>query len=164
MKDAWLDYLISAILFLIITTVVMIIEISNNSDNHNPFFFIAILIVAATSILFFLGSLRRFVIYRLISKIQYSSEDTITIQCKNVLFLTQPISRFSSVVICTILHNENGDKYYFIYPKGCEVTDFSKKYVKTQFFKNEVELTCYRDTNIVRTIRTKAGDKVVHSE
>ena len=92
--------------------------------------------------------LRRFTIFSKINKIQSSNEQSVEIICKSVAFLTQPISKNSAVIVCIILTDENGKKYYDVV-NG--ISDCVRKGTRTELLNKTVSLTCYENTNFVKT-------------
>ena len=93
-------------------------------------------------------------IFSRINKIKFSSEQVIEITCKKVAFLTQPISRHSAVIICIILKDENGQKYYDI-TNG--ISNYAKKETKKELLNAKVSLVCYANTNFVKAYQVHTG-------
>ena len=115
MKKAFLDYLGAAIMFFVMALVVLVVGLLTEDASHSKqILFGATPIIIGFTIFFAFLFLRRFTIYTKINKINSMSEQTIEITCKKVSFLTQPISRYSAVIICIVLTDENGKKYYNI--------------------------------------------------
>ena len=63
-------------------------------------------------------------------------------------FLTQPISKHNAVIICIVLTDENGKKYYDIV-NG--ISDISKKGAQADLLNAKITLNCYANTNCVKT-------------
>ncbi len=78
------------------------------------------------------------------------SEQTIEITCKKVSFLTQPISKHFAAIICIVLTDENGKKYYDIV-NG--ISDIAKRGTRAELLTAKVTLNCYANTNCVKTYR-----------
>ena len=65
--------------------------------------------------------------------------------------MTQPISKHSAVIICIVLTDENGKKYYDIV-NG--ISDRVKKEMRAELLNAKVTLNCYANTTCVKTYQT----------
>ena len=147
MKKAFLDYLGAAIMFFVMALVVFVVGLLTEDAAHSKrIVFGATPIILGFTIFFAFIFLRRFIIYTKINKIKSMSEQTIEITCKKVSFLTQPISKHSAVIICIVLTDENGKKYYDIV-NG--ISDNAKKGTQAELLNAKVTLNCYVNTNCV---------------
>ena len=148
MKKAFLDYLGAAIMFFVMALVVFVVGIFLTEDaaHSKRIVFGATPLILGFTIFFVFLFLRRFTIYTKINKIKSMREQTIEITCKKVSFLTQPISRHSAVIICIVLTDENGKKYYDIV-NG--ISDSTKKGTQAELLNAKVTLNCYVNTNCV---------------
>lgn len=154
MKKAFLDYLGASIMFFVMALVVFVVGLLTEDASHSKQIVLgATPIILGFSIFFAFHFLRRFVIFKEIKKITSSSEKTIEITCKKVAFLTQPISRYSAVIICIVLTDENGKKYYDIV-KG--IYNIAKKGLRAELLNAKVSLNCYANTNFVKTYQVDA--------
>ena len=151
MKEAFLAYLGAAIMFFVMALVVFVVGLLTEDAAHSKrIVFGATPILLGFMIFFAFLFLRRFIIYTKINKIKSMSEQTIEITCKKVSFLTQPISQHYFVIICIILTDENGKKYYDIV-NG--ISDSTKKATRAELLNAKVTLNCYANTNCVRTYK-----------
>ena len=149
MKKAFLDYLWVAIMFLVMTLIVFMVGLLTEDASHSKqIIFGAAPIIFCIAILFIHLFLSRFLIFSKINKIKSSSEQVIEITCKKVTFVTHPISRYSAIIMCFILTDENGKKYYVI-TNG--ISDYAKKRIKEELVKSKVSLICYANTSCVKT-------------
>ena len=147
MKKAFLDYLGAAIMFFVMALVVFVVGILTEDAAHSKrIVFGATPLILGFTIFFAFLFLRRFTIYTKINKINSMSEQTIEITCKKVSFLTHPISKHYFVIICIILTDENGKKYYDIV-NG--ISDSTKKATRAELLNAKVTLNCYVNTNCV---------------
>ena len=147
MRKAFLDYLGAAIMFFVMALVVFVVGLLTEDAAHSKrIIFGATPILLGFTIFFAFLFLRRFVIFKEINKITSSSEQTIEITCKKVAFLTQPISKHYFVIICIVLTDENGKKYYNIV-NG--ISDNAKKTTQAELLNAKVTLNCYVNTNCV---------------
>ena len=151
MKKAFLDYLGAAIMFFVMALVVFVVGILTEDAAHSKrIVFGTTPIILGFTIFFAFLFLRRFIIYTKINKIKSMSEQTIEITCKKVSFLTQPISKHFAVIICIVLTDENGKKYYDIV-NG--ISDSTKKATRAELLNVKITLNCYANTNCVRTYK-----------
>ena len=154
MKRAFLDYLGAAIMFFVMALIVFIVGLLTEDVSHSKrIIFGATPIILGFTMFFTFLFLRRFVIFKEINKITSSSEQTIEITCKKVAFLTQPISKHNAVIICIVLTDENGKKYYDIV-NG--ISDIAKRGTRAELLTAKVTLNCYANTNCVKTYRVDA--------
>lgn len=154
MKKAFLDYLGAAIMFFVMALVVLMVGLLTEDASHSKLIvFGATPIILGFTMFFTFLFLRRFVIFKEINKITSSSEQTIKITCKKVAFLTQPISKHNAVIICIVLTDENGKKYYDVV-NG--ISDSTKKATRAELLNTKVSLNCYANTNCVKTYQVDA--------
>ena len=152
MKKAFLDYLGAAIMFFVMALVVFVVGLLTEDAAHSKQIVFAPIILGFPIFFAFLF-LRRFIIYTKINKIKSMREQTIEITCKKVSFLTQPISQHSAAIICIVLTDENGKKYYDIV-NG--ISDSTKKATRAELLNTNVSLNCYANTNCVKTYQVDA--------
>lgn len=147
-KKATLDYLGCLIMMFVMTGIVLITGFCVDDPAHaKGIFLIAIpLMLLITAIFVFLFT-ECWMVFRKIKQIQFASEESVTIQCKKVSFLLKHVSRFSSIIICIILTDENGKKYYHI-TEG--ISEFSKKAIKNELLHSKIALVCYQNTNFIK--------------
>ena len=151
MKKAFLGYLGVAIAFLVMALVVFVVGLLVDDVSHSKrIVFVATPIVLCFAIIFACLFLRRFIIFTRINKIKSLSEQTIEITCKKVAFLTQQKSKNYAVIICIVLIDENGKKYYNIVDGG---SDRAKKEMRAELLNARVTLNCYADTDYVKAYK-----------
>ncbi len=155
MKNAFLDYLWAAIMFFIMALIVFVVGLLTEDSSHSKrIVFGATPGILCITIIFISLFLRRFLIFSRINKIKFSSEQVIEITCKKVAFLTQPISKHSAVIICIILTDKKGKKYYDI---ANGISNHAKKETKKELLNAKVSLICYANTNCVKTYQVHTG-------
>ena len=98
--------------------------------------------------------IRSFLLFRKLSEITLETEELITLYCSKVSFIHKPISRFLTKVLCIVFNDENGNKLYFVYPKTKMPYDIAKKKIREQYYNKRVQLVCYKNTNIVKSLLT----------
>ena len=147
MKKAFLDCLGAAIMFFVMALVVFVVGLLTEDAAHSKRIIFGVTpILLGFTVFFAFLFLRRFIIYTKINKTKSMSKQTIEITCKKVSFLTHPISKHYFVIICIILTDENGKKYYDIV-NG--ISDNAKKGTQTELLNAKVTLNCYVNTNCV---------------
>ena len=149
MKKAFLNYLWAAMMFFVMALIAFAVGLLTEEESHSK----RIIFGATPSILcitafFTCLFLHRFLIFLRINKIKFSAEQTIEITCKKVKFLTRPIRKYADVIVCIILTDEKGKKYYYV---TNEISDFPKKGTKAELLNTKISLACYSNTNYVKT-------------
>lgn len=153
MKKASLDYLGVAIMVFVMAIVVLVVGLLTEDASHSKqIVFVATPCIFGISIILVCFCLRRFLIFQKINKIQGSKVQSVEIACKKVTFLFQQESKHSASIICIILTDENGRKYYNIV-NG--ISDRAKKRIKAELLNAKVSLDCYANTNFVETYRVR---------
>ena len=128
-RRSTVEYLTGVILFLVLSVLVLIAGLSVEDASHsNGIVFIAFPIVLSISVAFFVVFIRHYIIYVRFNIIKYDSEETISIDCKAIKFKTVPISRHNFEIICVILIDNDGQKYYYI---------SNERFVSKQIFKSK---------------------------
>ncbi len=145
-----MEYLIAAAILFVMAALVLVLGLCDDSSNSNAIIFNATPIIASADFFMIFMCARRFVIYRDISKIKSLDTQTVKIHCSKVSFITQPISRHTSSIICIIFVDECGKRYYNIIP---DMQLQSKKDVKKALIGCEIALDCYKGTNFVNDFR-----------
>lgn len=162
MKRAFLDYLGVVIMFFMLELIVIVVVLSTEDAAHsNRIIFGVIPFIVCITIVFVCLFLRCYLIFSRINKIKFSANQTIEITCKKVRFLTRPISRYSSVIVCIILVDENGKKYYDV---TNEISDHVKKGTKKELLNAKVSLDCYENTNYVRAYQVLDSSELTEKE
>ena len=147
-KKTTADYFGGLIMMFVMTVVVLITGFCVDDPAHAKGIFLIVipLMLLITAIFVFLFT-ECWMVFRKIKQIQCASEESVTIQCKKVSFLLKHVSRFSSIIICIILTDENGKKYYHI-TEG--ISEFSKKSIKNKLLHSKIDLVCYQNTNFIK--------------
>lgn len=152
-RNAMLEHLGASVLFLVFAiAVVIIVSLNEFTSPKSPGLILAELCIFAIYIYYLVSFARRFLIFRQLSKIKFSTEQSVSLYCRNIQFYLQPVSRFSSVVLCIVLVDKNGNKFYYVHPMKRAPFDFSRKLIKEKYIGTNVELICYQNTNIVKTL------------
>ena len=110
------------------------------------------MIFAGTFIHCFIAFGRRFKIYQQLNKIQFSTEQLFSIHCNKISFLYKPISKHFSSIICIIIVDEYGNKFYYVYPSKEAPSEFGNKFIKQQCLGKHLELNCYKNTYMIKTL------------
>ncbi len=92
-----------------------------------------------------------------IRSIRYTNSCKIRIHCKKVYFLSRAVGKNLSLITWIVLTDEQGKKYYYIYPKDSEPLDYAKPLLKQHFEGQNVTLICYRDTHIIKSLDLPKG-------
>ena len=65
-------------------------------------------------------------------------------------FLSHPVTRFLTEIICIVFTDENGKKYYNIVNGG---SDRAKKEMRAELLNARVTLNCYSNTDYVKAYK-----------
>ena len=113
---------------------------------------------AGTFMHYFISFCRRFKIFQQLNKIQFSTEQLLSVYCSKISFLYKPILiksiRFSiiTVIMCVIIVDENGNKFYYVCPSKKSHSILGEKFIKQQCLGKQLELNCYKNTNLIKTM------------
>lgn len=157
MKKAYIDYLWAGIFLSALMVAVFITAIFNNEASYsaeNAFY--GVLLVLCIVLFFVCMALRRYLVFARFNKIRSSVEKNVIITCKKVSFIFKPVRRHSGSIICIIFTDESGKKYYNVTK---EIPDSEKKKLKAKLLNSKIALTCYGDTECVRSFRAVTEEK-----
>lgn len=151
LRAAMLDWLYSAIFFLLLTLIVTMVALTSDDRSHRSgiFLYVVPLLLALASVFLWLF-LRRWQIYCQIKNISYSTGQAVPIRCRKVSFLLRPVSQYSHVILCILFRDEAGDVYCYIYPTVQAPSDFVTKQLRSQLQGKNLTLNCYAGTHIVK--------------
>ena len=116
------------------------------------------MIFAGTFMHCFIAFWRRFKIFQQLNKIQFATEQLISVYCSKISFLYKPMlikSRKFSIIMdmmCVIIVDENGNKFYYVYPSEKSHHILGEKFIKRQCLGKQLELNCYKNTNLIKTM------------
>ncbi|MBE6932416.1 MAG: hypothetical protein E7464_03415 [Ruminococcaceae bacterium] len=153
-QKAAFDRLGEALLFFVPAVMILVISVNR----------IGLLVASvcfAASVVCFVMFLRCFLLSRKIGRIQFSSTEAVTVRCRRVRFMTQPVGKYSANILCIIMETEEENKYWLI---SHGIPDGEKKSIRTQLLENEAELSCYCDSRIVKSYRITLADKPSRKE
>ena len=146
-ESAW-DFFGAFLLFLLFSAIAIVFWLLDQVELSDMLFANFIILSIATILLTI--AIRRFSILRRLNKIKFSSEKTVSINCKKVSFLYSPIAKGTSLILCVAMTDEAGKKFYYVFTKENIPFDIMKKKIKGELLGRRLELICYRDTNIVK--------------
>ena len=148
LKKSYLDFLGAGIFIFALTILVFVVGLLVEDSAHSKrIVFIAVPILLWITIVFAFFFLRRLSLFGKFNKITTASEESKRITCCKVGFLSKARSRASSVIICLIFTDENGEKYYAVTE---DIWGDSKKAIRAEYVGAELSLVCYKDTNFVK--------------
>ena len=111
-----------------------------------------VLILGIAFIHCFVSFIRRLIIFKQLKRIQFSTEQSISIHCSKISCLYKPISRFFHSIICLIIIDERGNKFYYVYPENNSPSEFGQKHIKEYYLEKRLELKCYKNTNVIKML------------
>ena len=101
---------------------------------------------------YLINFIRSFRIHRALNKIQYASEESRSFHCCKCTFLFKSVSKFTSRIVCIIMKDEQGNRFYYVYPEKEAPFDSAKKQFKAHFVDQDITLTCYQGTNLIKVL------------
>ncbi|MBE6539745.1 MAG: Na+/H+ antiporter NhaA [Ruminococcaceae bacterium] len=157
MKKAYIDYLWAGIFLSVLALAVVIAAVFTNevSFTADKILYAVLLVLCILALFVYMG-LRRYLVYARFNKIKSSVEKNVIITCKKVSFIFKPVRRHSGSIICIIFTDESGKKYYNVTK---EIPDSEKKKLKAKLLNSKIALTCYGDTECVRSFRAVTEEK-----
>ncbi len=150
MQKAMINELVVGVLFLFALILVLIVAMPNFREAPAVGIAICVLLFGFM-VVFIFCAFRRYQILRQLYGITSPAGQEIQITCKKVRFMTMASSKHSSVLICTVFHSDEGQKYYHIH-NDCPLWDRRKKARFRQYQGQECALICYKDTAIIKEI------------
>ena len=114
--------------------------------------YLALCLVFLCFVMSFVDFLRRYLLFLQLRKIKYASETEMAIQCKDVRFIFHPVGKYTHVILCIILRDSSGNRFYYICPSENAPYDSNRKAIKIQFTEKTVKLKCYQNTNFIKTL------------
>ena len=148
MREAFLDYFGVAVALVVMALVVCMVGFLTEDVSHSKrIIFCATPAILCIAIIFIILFLRCFSVFSKLNKIQCSSEQIVEIVCKKVNFLIYARSKYSTVIICVILTDEQGKRFYFVTK---DIPYDTKKRLRQTFQNARITLICYAKTNCVK--------------
>ena len=144
-------YLLVTILLLSFLVMFLILWFDKDKANDNQLNLIAVITIFLNFILIIFSTFylsQSVLVCSMMKRIRFSSEQSLVVMCKGVRFLTRPYSRNSFEVVCLILSDAEGEKYYYPTRLGYS----AKKDLKKSLIGSELTLICYKDTNVIKRI------------
>lgn len=150
-RNTMFDYLGASGFFCIVVIVMTFVELWDDGTVDQPIYvLIVFLIIVGMFIFYLIRFIRCFNVFKNVVKIQYTSEQAISVNCQKVSFMLKDISKFSSAIAYIVLIDESGNKFTYVYPEDKEPSDLAKKDIKERCVGKKMELICYKNTNIIK--------------
>ncbi len=73
------------------------------------------------------------------------------VSCKKITFLCRPISKYSSVVLCAIIVDNQRKAFCYVFPEGFAPSGYLKQHMRSRYVGTQMELTCYKNTSLIKT-------------
>ena len=114
-----------------------------------------LIVLVPVGTVYLIKAIRRHRLNRTIQRIPCSDVAETDIHCTKVQFMTKRVGKYSSVIICIVLYDAKGEAFFYVYPKGDEITDFATETLKNSLVGFEITLACYTGTHIVKSFKNK---------
>lgn len=152
-RQAALESRNMALFFLALVFLPLVLGLMSEGEGRMILWGLVVLVPVGT--FYLIKAIRRHRLNNAIQKIDSTDETEICIRCTKMRFMTQPVGKHSSVIMCMILYNENGEAFFYVYPKGDERTDYATETLKSSLVGFEITLACYAGTHIVKSWKNK---------
>ena len=152
-RRAMFQCLCAAVLFFLFAAAVILLSLFSEAPSSKETGFIISGMICFSIFLYYIISfIRRFLIFQQLNKIKFSTEEAVCLSCKRLSFVFQPVSQFSSAVLCVVLVDESENKFYYVYPENSAPFDFAKKYIQEACIGKQLDIICYKETRIVKDL------------
>lgn len=146
-------YCLGFSIFLLIITLLGIVVVFQGGNFRQTLVLLMVeMVIGGAFIHCFISFIRRFNIFQQFKKIHFSTEQLFSIYCSKISFLYKPILKHFAVIMCVIIVDENGYKFYYVYPSKESPAEFANKFIKQQFLGKQIELHCYKNTHIIKML------------
>lgn len=152
-RQAALDSRTWVIFFLSFILLTLVLGLMSEGDGRMILWGLIVLVPMGT--VYLIKAIRRYRLDNELQRIPCSDITETDIYCTKVQFMTQRVGKYSSVIMCMILHHENGEAFFYVYPKGEERTDYATETLKSSLVGLEITLACYSGTHIVKSFKNK---------
>lgn len=166
LKSAMIDYIALSVFFFAFAVIIFNIVFTGVFVNRTALtqYEGELLVVGCMlfgGLLFGFAAARRSAILKELKTVDGSAEYTVSIHCRKVSCIGQILSKRTAFVLGLVLTDENGNKFYYIFPQGSAPSDSAdakiEANIKKQYSESSVELICYHNTNIVKAIQPKSN-------
>lgn len=151
MKNAYRDFLAITALICILTLIPVVFSLFPDKETQNAGVVFGMAAFICLIGIFGFWFMQCYLIFRGIDRIQLPGEETVTIRCKKISCITRIISRRSQNIVCIVLTDQAGNKYYDItdrYSNRTVVAATEK--IRTDFLSAKLSLRCYTGTRYVK--------------
>lgn len=150
-KKAYLDYLWVTVILVVMALAVLAVALFGGDElaSNQSIFYAPPVILCIAAVYTYLF-LRRLLIFLRLNKISGTEMQTVEITCKRVSFITRPISKHFTAIVCIILTDENGKRYYDV--PTVEMLEFVKREIREDMLNKRVALNCYANTSFVKNV------------
>lgn len=142
-----------AFIFLALILLTLVLGVMAGEEGRIALWGLVVLVPVGT--VYLIKAIRRYHLDRTIQRISCSDVTETDIHCTKVQFMTQRIAKYSSVIFCIVLHDANGEAFFYVYPKGEERSDYATVALKSGLVGHEITLACYAGTHIVKDFKNK---------
>lgn len=157
LKNAILNYIAAAVLFFSFSVIMFNVIFNavfrcNETLRQNSGSLFGAFLLSFGSLCFGIFAIQRYAILKQLEAVEGSTVYTISTRCRQVRCIGQIMTKRSAIILCLVLTDENGSKFCYVYPKGNAPPDTAKASIKAQYLGNRIELCCYHDTNMIKTL------------
>ena len=148
-RQAALESRNMALFFLALVLFPLVLGLMSEGEGRMILWGLIVLVPMGT--VYLIKAIRRHRLDSELQRIPCSDVTETNIHCTKVQFMTQRVGKYSSVIMCMILYDENGEAFFYVYPKGDERTDYATETLKSSLVGFGITLACYSGTHIVNS-------------
>ena len=152
MKSAYHEYLAITVFICILLILSLLIVSPSPHEKENPVGMVCGIAGFVGLIgLFGFRFMQSYLIFKGIDRIRSVNEETVTVRCQKISFVTVPVSRRCQNIVCIVLTDQIGNKYDYITDRysNYTVTAATEK-IKKDFLNAKLSLRCYTGTPYVK--------------
>ncbi len=150
--------LIYIVIFLILIVIMAAAEFYHEGTLRPLFLFGILPLYLAIPVIYFVRYVPRLRLMLHLGRIRYSNTREVHIRCKKARFMHRSVPKHLWFITWIVLTDEQGETYYYAFPKGSEPIDREKKLLKQHFEDQNITLICYRGTNFIKSLDLPKGD------
>jgi hypothetical protein len=157
MKSAYREYLAITVFCCILILITTILIVSPSPHEKEPPIGVVCGIAGFVGLtgVFGFWFMQSYLIFKGIDRIRSAGEETVTVRCKKISFITEIIPRIVSRdcqnIVCIVLTDQTENKYYYITGRYSDYTlTAATEKIKKDFLNANLSLRCYTGTNYVK--------------
>ncbi|MDE6618152.1 MAG: hypothetical protein K2K13_03915 [Clostridiales bacterium] len=150
-KRVALDYFGVALLSLCLSVIVLVVAlVLDDKAQANRIFYIALPILTVVTVISLFFAIKRFVLLHALNQAQYENEETVSIECAKVRFISQTITRGLYKINGIVFTDLNNKKYVYILADNIFNSKNIRNDIRLKCKGQSIEFVCYKSTRMVK--------------